>query len=63
MILTKLLGAPMRDRGRGAIALVTSMGGTQGAVNFGTYNAAKAYQWVLAESLWAELRASTASTR
>ncbi len=54
VILTKLLGAPMRERGRGAIALVTSMGGTQGAVNFGTYNAAKAYQWVLAESLWAE---------
>jgi uncharacterized protein len=55
LALTKVLGAPMRDRGRGAIALVTSMGGTAGAVNFGSYNATKAFQWILAETLWAEL--------
>jgi short-subunit dehydrogenase len=55
LILTNLLGRPMRDRGRGGIALISSLGGTAGAVNFGTYNAAKAYQWILAETLWAEL--------
>ena len=42
-------------RGRGGIALVSSMGGTQGAVNFGTYGAGKAFEWILAETLWAEL--------
>ena len=42
-------------RGRGGIALVSSMGGTQGAINFSTYNAGKAFDWILAESLWAEL--------
>lgn len=42
-------------RGRGGIALVSSNGGVSGSVNFATYNAAKAYQWILAESLWAEL--------
>ena len=51
-----LLGPPMCDRGRGGIVLVSSMGGTQGSVNFGTYNAGKAFEWVLAETLWAELR-------
>lgn len=35
--------------------MVSSMGGTQGAVNFGTYGAGKAYEWVLSETLWAEL--------
>ena len=58
VVLTNLLGPPMCDRGRGAIALVSSMGGTQGSVNFGTYNAGKAFEWVLAETLWAELRES-----
>ena len=58
IVLTNVLGRPMRDRGRGGIALVSSMGGTAGAVNFGSYNAAKAFQWILAETLWAELAQS-----
>lgn len=56
IILTNLLGKPMAARGRGGIALVSSMGGLQGSINFGTYNAGKAFEWVLAETLWAELR-------
>ena len=56
-VLCNVLGKPMVARGRGAIALVSSMGGTQGSVNFGTYNAGKAYEWILAETLWAELGA------
>ena len=31
------------------------MGGLQGAVNFSTYNAGKAFEWILTESLWTEL--------
>ena len=31
------------------------MGGPQGAVNFSTYNAGKAFEWILTESLWTEL--------
>jgi short-subunit dehydrogenase len=35
--------------------MISSMGGTQGAVNFSTYNAGKGFQWILTESLWTEL--------
>jgi short-subunit dehydrogenase len=45
----------MAARGRGGIGIVSSSGGTQGSINFGTYNAGKAYEWILAETLWAEL--------
>ena len=54
-ILCNLLARKMVERGRGGIGMVSSMGGTQGAVNFGTYGAGKAYEWILAETLWAEL--------
>jgi short-subunit dehydrogenase len=49
-------GKPMVGRGQGAIVLVTSMGAFQGAKVFTSYFAAKAYEWILAEGLWAELR-------
>ncbi len=55
LVLVNLFGRGMADRGRGGIALVSSTGGTAGSVNFSTYNAGKAYEWVLAETLWAEL--------
>ena len=54
--LVNLLGRPMVERGRGGIVLVSSNGGTAGAINFGTYNAGKAFQWILGETLWTELR-------
>jgi short-subunit dehydrogenase len=54
-ILCNLLAPKMAARGRGGIGLVSSMGGMQGAVNFGTYNSGKAYEWILAETLWTEL--------
>jgi uncharacterized protein len=53
--LCHLLGRRMVARGRGGIGLVSSNAATQGAVNFATYNAGKGFQWILAESLWAEL--------
>jgi uncharacterized protein len=54
-ILCNHFGSKMAARGRGGIGMVSSSGGTQGSINFGTYNAGKAYEWILAETLWAEL--------
>jgi uncharacterized protein len=55
LVLIDLFGPPMRTQGRGGIALVSSTGGTGGSMGFSTYNAGKAFEWVLAETLWAEL--------
>ena len=41
--------------GRGGIGIVSSNGGVSGSVNFGAYNAGKAFEWILGETLWAEL--------
>jgi len=53
--LCHLFGTKLVARGRGGIAIVNSNGGTQGSVNYGTYNAGKAFEWILAETLWAEV--------
>jgi len=45
----------MRARGRGGIILLGSMAGIAGAARIATYAATKAFDQVLAESLWAEL--------
>jgi short-subunit dehydrogenase len=54
-LLCHHFGHAMAARGRGAIALVSSMGALQGGKVFASYFAAKAYEWILAEGLWAEL--------
>jgi NAD(P)-dependent dehydrogenase (short-subunit alcohol dehydrogenase family) len=54
-VLCHHFGGRMAARGRGAIALVSSMGALQGGKVFASYFAAKAYEWILAEGLWAEL--------
>ena len=54
--LTHHLAAKMRERGRGGLALIGSMGGLEGSIHFSSYNAGKAFEWVLAETLWAELK-------
>jgi short-subunit dehydrogenase len=54
-VLTHHFAAPMATRRRGAIVLVSSMGALQGGKVFTSYFAAKAYEWILAEGLWAEL--------
>jgi short-subunit dehydrogenase len=46
---------PMRERGHGGIILVGSGAGLIGAPYMVTYGATKAFDMVLAESLWAEL--------
>jgi short-subunit dehydrogenase len=51
-------GAPMVARGRGAVVLVTSGAAWAGGATLATYGATKAFDLILAESLWAEWRAS-----
>lgn len=55
LLLTKLLSAPMIDRGRGGIVLMSSLAGSQGSPNVATYAATKAFNTILAEGLWSEL--------
>jgi len=55
LALCHLLARPMVDRGRGGIALIGSNAANAGAVKFAAYHAGKAFQWIFAESLWAEL--------
>jgi short-subunit dehydrogenase len=46
----------MAQRGRGGIILMSSLAGTQGTPLVATYAATKAFNLVLGESLWDELR-------
>lgn len=55
-VLAHAYGSRMVDRGRGGIALVSSMAALQGTKVFATYAAAKSYELILAEGLWDELR-------
>jgi short-subunit dehydrogenase len=48
-------GGRLAERGRGGIALVTSGAAWAGAARLATYGASKAFDLLLAESLWAEL--------
>jgi short-subunit dehydrogenase len=47
---------PMLARGRGAVVLMTSLAGNQGAPRIAAYAASKAFTRVLAEGLWHELK-------
>lgn len=54
MKLVHNLGTKMLDRGRGAVILMSSMAGLQGSGFLATYAATKAFNRILAESLWYE---------
>ena len=56
LLLTKLLSAPMIERGRGGIVLMSSLAGSQGSPNIATYAATKSFNTILAEGLWKELK-------
>lgn len=56
MTLAYLLGLPMLKRGRGGILLMSSLAGAQGSALLVNYTATKAYNRLLAEGLWDELR-------
>jgi len=56
LLLTKLLSAPMIQRERGGIILMSSLAGSQGSPNLAAYSATKSFNQVLAEGLWRELK-------
>jgi short-subunit dehydrogenase len=56
LVLSHLLGGAMAARGRGGLLLVSSLAGGQGNPWLASYAASKAFEVVLAEGLWAELR-------
>jgi short-subunit dehydrogenase len=56
LLLAHRLGARMRERGRGGILLVGSMVSYAGSAYVATYSACKAFERILAEGLWHELR-------
>lgn len=57
LILSDELGRAMVGRGRGGIIIMSSLAGSQGTGHVLTYAASKAFDLVLAEGLWYELRA------
>jgi uncharacterized protein len=56
LLLAKLLSAPMIERGRGGIVLMSSLAGSQGSPNIAAYAATKSFNAILAEGLWNELK-------
>jgi hypothetical protein len=57
LVLSDHFGRRLARRGRGGIILVSSLSGFQGHAMVGTYAATKAFDLVLGEALWDELRA------
>lgn len=55
VVLSHHIAPKLIERGKGGIILMTSMAGFQGSALVSTYAATKAFDTVLAESLWAEL--------
>ncbi len=55
VVLSHRIAPKLIERGKGGIILMTSMAGFQGSALVSTYAATKAFDTVLAESLWAEL--------
>ncbi|MCL2782777.1 MAG: SDR family NAD(P)-dependent oxidoreductase [Propionibacteriaceae bacterium] len=56
LLLVKLLSAPMIQRGRGGVVLMSSLAGTQGSPRLATYAATKSFNAILAEGVWRELK-------
>jgi short-subunit dehydrogenase len=56
VVLVHELGARMAARGRGGIIIMSSLAAETGTANVALYSATKAFDLVLAEGLWYELR-------
>ena len=56
LVFARTLAPKMVARGRGGIVLMSSLAGYQGAPRIATYAASKAFNIVLGEGLWSELR-------
>jgi uncharacterized protein len=57
--ITKLahhFGKPMAERGRGGIMMIGSLAGNAGCYFLATYSAAKAFNQIFMEALWAEFQ-------
>ena len=57
VVLAHEYGRTMRDRGRGGIIVMSSIAAEAGTAQVALYSATKAFDLVLAEGLWFELRA------
>lgn len=57
LIFARTLAPAMVERGRGGLVLMSSLAGLAGSPRIATYAATKAFNVVLAESLWGELGA------
>jgi short-subunit dehydrogenase len=58
LVFIRTLVPPMQERRRGAVVLMASLAGLQGAPRIATYAASKAFNIILAEGLWGELQRS-----
>ena len=58
IVFVRTLAPPMLARRRGAVVLMSSLAGLQGSPRIATYAASKAFNNILAEGLWGELRRS-----
>jgi short-subunit dehydrogenase len=56
IVFIRSLVPPMLERRRGGVVLMSSLAGLQGSPRIATYAASKAFNTVLAEGLWGELR-------
>ena len=56
LAFVRALAPGMCDRGRGGVVLMSSLAGLQGVPGIATYSASKAFNIILAEGLWGELR-------
>ena len=56
LLLAKLLSPSMIQKHRGGIVLMSSLAGAQGSPKLAAYAATKAFNAILAEGLWKELR-------
>lgn len=56
LVFVRRLAPAMVARGRGGIVLMSSLSGLQGSPRIATYAATKAFNTILAEGLWGELR-------
>jgi short-subunit dehydrogenase len=56
LLLCHQIGTALRKRGRGGIILLSSLAGFAGGAYNAAYSATKAFDTILAESLWAEFK-------
>ena len=56
LLLSRLVISPMIEKRKGGIVLMSSLAGIQGSPKIATYAASKAFNSILAEGIWNELK-------